>query len=489
MIKKNNEYSDISSHKKNKKKLIPPLLQIDNLSPCSWINDRLPDSLWSVLVIGSLDRETALDFFRYVSNYVEKNKEFADITHTSLGDISEDKLSKFIQHLVSYSDDIKRVLQPSCYYPEIPGFKTWKECIGLPDPKDAIKILSDCIKKTSNHQSQEATDCRWVKVLCMILGDKLVIPSKFEEQYKGILYYPNYGDMRQVRPTIRSCEIMLQSINLIWPSYFWKYNYTTTACIPELKYSQKYESICRGLDNQIKNQREKYINQLNEVNNDLISHFFKIVDNTDLNIRKESIFGLSLYSLTLFREIITYSITHSIVGRIALRSLVDSYISLKYLLKKEKDEPEIWNDFYEYGKGQAKLIYLKIKEMEENVSFLDLDEIGLILNEDKWLEYIPINLGHWNSNNTRSMSEEAGIKEIYDKYFNYTSGYVHATGFAIRESVYQFCLNPLHRFHRIPIFGYKTKSNIVPDSIELLNKILGCLAKTYPTFDSRMELL
>jgi len=111
-----------------------------------------------------------------------------------------------------------------------------------------------------------------------------------------------------------------------------------------------------------------------------------------------------------------------------------------------------------------------------------------IANEDKWLEFVPINLGHWESANLRKMSEEIGLKETYDKFYNYTSGFIHANWGGIRESVFEKCLNPLHRFHNIPTAtSLSFLSNVTDDSLEILNNILECLSIAYPKFTFRIN--
>jgi len=477
----------IAEHTQFKKKLTPPLLKIP-FTNSSWINERLPEMLWAILIVGNFKREKALDFFRYVARYVEKNNEFADITHTSLGKIQDTKLEKFIEHLEAYSEEIKPLLQSLCIYNRLPKVEVWKKVLGISKVEEKEEMLYNAVLKTFDHQSQEATDCRWVKILCLALGNKL----KFSDRDKAdkILNYPIVGDMREIRPSIRAMEIgqaIMSSGDSNWSKNFWKDNYEMTDCIPEEVVSKKIEKLQEDLSLQIKNKREHYLKEIKKVRQDIINKFFE-VGNSDLDLRKEAVFGLGLYGLVLFSEINIYTGTHSLTGRIALRSLIEIYISLEYLLKKEVTEPRIWTDFYEYGKGQSKLIYLKYKENNFNSSSVDLNEIELLLNEDTWLEFTEINLGQWGSTDLRKMSEEANIKEIYDKYYSYTSGYVHGTNFAIRESIYQRCLNPLHRFHRLPIFDLSLMPTVIPDSVEIVNKIIDCLSKAYPKISNHIDL-
>jgi len=65
-------YSEIKAHTRLKKTLVPPFLTIPGLHLSSWINDRLPEMLWSSLLISQLGRNRALDVFRRTAQLVAK---------------------------------------------------------------------------------------------------------------------------------------------------------------------------------------------------------------------------------------------------------------------------------------------------------------------------------------------------------------------------------------------------------------------------------
>ena len=486
--KGNSRESAISSHKRHKKELIPPFLQIPNLELTAWVHDRLPEMLWALLVVGNLERDKALEFFRYIGQYVFENQECFDVTLTGIGKLPPEKAKYFIKHMLSWSEDISVILRPLRLYPEIPASDIWNELLEEPVlEEDWIKV-SESVVKTYVHQSQESTDCRWIKVLCLMLGGKLNFPISMKENVIEIFEYPNYGDMKMVRPTIRATEGALNNNDSTWSKFFWMHNYISTDCFPEDIYNKKIAVKRENLQNEIENTRKGFVSEIKQARNDLITHFFESVDETRVNPRHETSFGLALYGLTFFSEMIFYNVSSAITGRVVLRSLIEIYITFKYLLKKEQEEPRIWDDFHSYGTGQSKLIYLKLKEISAQSKCIELDELNIIVNEDKWIDFIPINLGHWGNTDLRRMSEYADVKEIYDLYYNYTSGFVHGTRGALRESIYQMCLNPLHKFHRIPISDFTAMPSVILDSAEVVNKILECLNTAYPSFDSRIKL-
>jgi len=492
-LRKNNE-TKLSRHKRIKKELKPPFMQIPNLKPCSWIDERLPEMLWAVLVIGNVERTKALDFFRYIDGYVEKNRDCYDVTLTGISKFLVNKKEEFIKRAISWSDEIKIVLRPLLLFPNLPAADVWKTCLGQSEPKEDWSKLAEGVSKTIWHQSQEATDCRWIKILCQISGGQLHLPSSSsgtDDLLKEITEYPNYGDLRKVRPSIRALEISFSPSSnndySEWSKSFWQHCFDETGCLPVEVVSEKNKKRQKEFTDETETARKYYFEETKNIRNKLIEHLLTTSKTSAIDSRHEGAFGIALFGLTLFIEIIFYRLPLSITGRGNLRMLVEAFIVFKYLLKKEKEEQDIWDDYRSYGSGQLKLIYLKLGELGEQISSVDINELADLVNEDKWAEFVAINLGHWDSVNLRIISEEVGLKALYDKFYNYTSGYIHANWGAIRESVYQKCVNPLHRLHRVPTYNLPLLSSITSDAIEVTNYILESLSEAYPKFEFRLR--
>lgn len=490
---RNNNETKLSGHKRIKKELKPPFMQIPNLKPSSWIDERLPEMLWAVLVIGNIERAKALDFFRYIAGYVDKNRDCYDITLTGISKFLVNKREEFIKRALSWSDEIKIVLRPLALFPGLPAVDVWRSFLGQSEPKGDWPKLATGVSKTLWHQSEEATDCRWIKILCLNVGGKAHFPSSLDGEndlLKEIREYPNYGDLRKVRPSIRAAEIgfgLTSEVGgSVWARDFWQYCFDETGCLPVEAVSEKNKKRQKEFTDETETARKYYFEETKKIRNKLFEHLLTTSKTSAIDSRHEGAFGITLFSLTLFIEIIFYRLPLSITGRGNLRMLVEAYIVFKYLLKKEKEEPSIWDDYRSYGSGQLKLVYLKLKELEEQISSVDINELADLANEDKWVEFVAINLGHWDSVNLRTISEEVGLKTFYDKFYNYTSGYIHANWGAIRESVYQKCVNPLHRLHRVPTYDLPLMSSITIDAIEVTNYILESLSEAYPKFEFRL---
>jgi len=480
----------LKDHKQYKKELNPPLLAKGlNVKPSSWFNERLPEMLWAVLIIGNLKREEALKFFRYIASFVETNQECSDVTLTGISQLPTEKRKLFIKHFASYSQDVKDILRSLLLFSKLPAFNDWKEVLPEALPEEDWQKTVKGVDITFWHQSQEATDCRWIKILCVILGGNLKFPIAMEDTIRGILEYPNYGNLKTIRPNIRALEIAPKSEQEDepneWAERFWECCFKETHCFPEELVNKKIQKRQKKLLKEMKDSRIYHLKETENVRKKLVDHFFISAKTSAIDSRHEGAFGLALYAVSLFTEIILYRTSLSITGRLELRALVEIYITFKYLLQKEKNESSVWDDYRSYGTGQIKLIYLKLQELKLDASSIELDEMDLIANEDKWVEFVPINLGHWDSANLRKMAEEVKLKDLYDKFYNYTSGFVHGNWGAIRESVYQRCINPLHRHHKGPTPEFPLMSSVTKDALEVTNKILDCLSAAYPTFDSR----
>ena len=169
-----------------------------------------------------------------------------------------------------------------------------------------------------------------------------------------------------------------------------------------------------------------------------------------------------------------------------MRTLVESFISLAHLARK--DDTGLWRSWRVFGAGQAKLQYLKIEALEEEPSYVNLETLKALANEDLWEEFLQIELGHWSKADLRNLSIEAGVKEYYDEFYAWTSSFAHGHWGAVRNSVFDNCGNPLHRLHRIPRASARALSDVVPDASRVTDKVLEIVETHYPPFPHRVAV-
>lgn len=462
-------------------------------SPTSWLDDCLPNLLWAAVVISEVERDTALEIFRGVVratiDHVAKHDELF-VTHNYLAIASNEEFDAMMAPVLG-SEALKKVMPALLFSTWLPDREHWARHFEPMEENVAAGILMAAVGRAHFHQSQEATDLRWLKMLSLIFAQKrMQFDQSFQKQLEEIAYYPNEGDMRAVRPTIRAMEMGTRTIEFgaeemaaSWPKDraplskydpepFWKEMQEKTSCLVP----SKFEQAEVGASDTRK--------ELHKINGLLLGHFHKSAHTTKADARHEGAFGIALYAFHL-ALVAAATPTNSLAeGRIILRTVLELVITLHYLTIK--DDATIWLQYRKYGQGQSKLAFLKNVREEEIPGFIDLEQLEEFANEDRWMELEDIELGHWANLNLRKMSEEAGLKDLYDKFYDWSSGYVHGQWASARSTVFINCLNPLHRFHRIPgPFGQQFPSILV-DVSKLLNRMLDDINRLYPAFKPRI---
>ncbi|MBP8976601.1 MAG: hypothetical protein KBG83_07785 [Bacteroidetes bacterium] len=473
----NSNHTSLEKHTRAGSKLMPPLAQLPNMNPSSWRDNRLPEMIWAGLLFSTLPRNNVFkkmkELVTYLSKYRDSENPIFNISLSGIAQMPLDKQEEII-HLISTPDEFAKALSPLLLFDSLPIKDKWEKYLSLHTPE--WKPLMVSVAKLLDHQSQESTDCRWVRVVCMIAAGQLSFPKEMEEVVKGIVYYPDYGDLRVVRPTIRSTEGGLAQLldqESSWSNEFWAECLEKTGCFPLLRSNQEtFNSVTT-------------IEKIKSVYSDSIDICNKTRITTAVDSKHETIFGMIFYSLRLLMELMRTNASQSISAQLVLRSLVECYITLTYLIKKGDDT--LWKSYRVFGSGQAKLSYLKLELNSETTNYVNVETLQELANEDIWEEFLPIELGHWTNSNLRKLSEEAGIKEIYDQYYPWTSSYLHGHWGSIRDTVYETCGNPLHRLHRIPSTQLQSLPDVLPDACRIVDLILGIASSCYPEIQLRVS--
>ncbi|MBB4526275.1 UNVERIFIED_ORG: hypothetical protein M2435_006401 [Rhizobium sophorae] len=229
----------------------------------------------------------------------------------------------------------------------------------------------------------------------------------------------------------------------------------------------------------------KLIDDLHGMTRRISFHFMQTITTTYSDPRHEGSFGLVLYALNIALSSALSPSNGLAEGRAILRTIVELFITLHYLAKEDK--PTLWQQYRSYGIGQTKLALLKNLRAEDVPEFLSVDELELLANEDRWLEFEDIELGNWANTNLRKMSEASGVKDVYDKFYDWSSGFVHGQWGCVRGTAFTTCLNPLHRFHRVPAEPLQGMASVMSDICGLLNRMIDDLNSLYPVFKPRIN--
>lgn len=216
----------------------------------------------------------------------------------------------------------------------------------------------------------------------------------------------------------------------------------------------------------------------------LCKHALVTQTTSGVDAKHDAVFGTALFCLNLLRELITCGV-RSTLGRMALRTILESQITLAYLIKK--NDPSLWLSHRVYGAGQAKLSFLKLDGDEALPEYVSLETLRALANEDQWQEFLNIDLGHWDKTNLRKMSEVADLKDMYDRYYPWPSAFVHGHWGAVRDTVFTTCLNPLHRLHRVPRLNARIQNEVLTDASTLIDQVLTLVNQCYPSFSMRLR--
>jgi len=219
--------STLDQHDRNDKTLTPPFRSLlpDPSSTKSWRDYRLPEMLWAALIISHLPRPEALDVFQQVAKFIgqiQDTDSAGSVTLSGLARLSPHLLQGFLD-TVAATENLREVLRPLLLFRELPARDYWQQTLGqTPSIMNGWAKLQLAVAKTLDHQSQESTDCRWVRLLCAIAAERLIVTKESAVMY---VRYPQSGDVAMVQASVRAAEValdvILQDIDEEWPSQFW----------------------------------------------------------------------------------------------------------------------------------------------------------------------------------------------------------------------------------------------------------------------------
>jgi hypothetical protein len=475
---KKHHHTVLSKHQRVGKKLIPPLVRVSNLSLQSWTNERLPELIWIALLLQNVGRDPVLELIRTLGTRIGAAGGPETLTLSGIASAlpaARQTVIDFVCHPV----EARQALTPLLLFPELPGYDEWASGIGMTPEPSCWHVLGDAAAGMLNHQSEASTDARWAVVIAMLGAGKLRFPLEMADRVKEIALYPHMGDLQMVRPFIRSAEGGLsfntsESSASQWSKDFWDRCMRETACAPLQAMTAPASPIDVGTTRQ----------SLSRVSCALQAHANSTRVTTAVDARHDSVFGLALYCMSLLSEVLSVGASTTISARLILRTMLEAYLTLAYLVRK--DTPDTWMAYRVHGSGQAKLSMLKAYEAEDIPHCISIERLEELAGEDMWQELVSIDLGHWANANLRQLSNDAEKMDDYDRLYPWTSVFVHSQWCGVRDTVFDICGNPLHRVHRIPRSYAQPSPDVVVDATGIADKVLCLVHEAYPGFPLRL---
>lgn len=322
-----------------------------------------------------------------------------------------------------------------------------------------------------DHQSNEATDIRFVALYFNLLSGKLHLQK---EQVNLLMTYPVSKQtdeiMRMARPTVRSLEMMVltfEKAESVYLKEFWRCVSEMTDCsIFVIEFPEEKRDITA------------YMEKLHEV----IAYLSELfVSANPLDEKMNVLLGIATYSYKRLKEIYEHQLFNSISGRSCVRVLIENYIMMRYLVKNEPSHDNIWRDYQLYGMGLYKLVLARHRESAvSDQSHFDERYIEALVNEFKGEEFIDMDTKYFDKQNIRLKAESVGEKELYGLYYDYDSSFEHGLWGAIRESSLLKCNNPAHKYHCVPDVEDETRlKTVMPDCVMVMNKTVSFLNELY----------
>ncbi len=269
--------------------------------------------------------------------------------------------------------------------------------------------------------------------------------------------------MRMYRPSIRVTEMMdfESSPDKYFIDFFWKEIGLKTDCKPVIfDFKNKDEGM----------NYKKYILEFQEKLNYILS---EQKEKSLVDDKFDVIIGTITFALKIFNDVIEKNIDDNIIGRHAFRTILETYINIKYLLKIESEHPNIWEEYKLYGIGKYKLPLLKERENIEQKDKTHFVEplIDIVINEVIWEEFVDIDLRYFDNKRIKEKFEEVGEKHLYEVLYEYDNNFIHGFWGAVRESSMLHCDNATHRYHSIPDINFQQKMPSVNNDIyKIMNK-------------------
>lgn len=469
-------HSKLSDHTFKKGKFITPInalpLTQELEDEKSWTYGRMPEYLWIGLILKYYGREEGL---RKAYNIISALHKLAPELYTArlsqILKLDADIQKKFYEFIVYIG--AKEALAPLTIYLTASQASIFAECFHCPEQSiaDRCETIIQTMRDIMDHQSNEATDIRFVALYFNQLSEKVHL---LKDQVDILAAYPKakHSDeiMRMARPMVRSLEMVILTFENADSEYlkgFWRCVSEMTECnIFAIKFPEENRNVTA------------YMEKLHAVFV-YLSELFTTAD--PLNEKMNVLLGIATYSYKRLKETYEHSLFNSISGRSCVRVLIEDYIMMKYLVKNETSHDNIWRDYQLYGMGLYKLVLARHRERgTSEQSHFDERYIEALVNEFKDEEFIDMDTKYFDKQNIRLKAESVEEKDLFGLYYDYDSSFEHGLWGAIRESSLLKCNNPAHKYHCIPDIEDETRlKTVLPDCIMVMNKTLSFLNELY----------
>lgn len=450
----------LEGYKKYKNNFINPLdANLPNLYKVSYLDDTCPNILWIALIYESKGLDEAIkligDFMLVIDEV--KGKKIKGLIY-EFNDVSDDEWDSIRDKLEG--NTLKRlmeILSPLVeLYPECPLNRLFK---GVDIKKE--KNLETLLKVTANltYKPSKTASLSMGLFLDSLIRRKIFsMPDKAKENFDIIFLENNWESERakSIRPSIRASIIMFLDKNKrkLWAEYFWKRGFEISKCDALLDYymlKDSGKSIKKELSEPLARDFSEIVKDVYEIHGEA----FKSVVYTSKNFEELEInLGLFNRIFNLSKRLLqVFEYWNDELGKVVLRSIIDSYILLAWLQSNGTEEN--LRNYKEYGLGKKKLFIEHLKSKIGNDALNPFykrleNELNAELESIINPMFLNVNVGNWIDKSVRDMAMDIDEKELFDYLYNPFSDIIHGGYSSLEQHHLRNCYNPLHKGHKIP---------------------------------------
>lgn len=485
--------SSLEDHRRHKKTLTPPLMQIPKMVSTSWPHTGLPECIW----IAAVAEKTRVRAAAHAP--LDVLDEFVPPEET---DVLDGRISRFVLVPEDKRTEARAALRERApfglpedlghavaLYPECPAFWLYEDWLteNEPDHGRGVAYLKKLVAPMIPSREQLSAELRLMVIARRVKAGKFRMAPDIETA-ELLSKYPTYLDAdgrAQVESFVRATWNGIIGISddgdvaeHPWGRYFWQRSYTISSCewgnreveIDEIDEEDIPDNDAAGTSQQepsVWNLSKSFAQALKGLGEELRALQAEAELNTFDTETDEVKLGLASRAFRLLRNFLMTPLwwTNEMAPHL-IRSMVDERIITAWLLKQ--DDPALYVKFKEYGRGKRKLLKLKLEDlMDSDRPEADEDaeqlhaRLEAEVNQDTMEEFLEIDLGGtFSGKNIREMAKETDLADLYSLSYQPLSAESHGEWGSLVMFDLEHCANPLHLYHRLGSFDTNEHSYI-----------------------------
>lgn len=480
----------LEDHTRKKRRLIPPMRAAlgDKFSPFSWAREIVPELIWITLLVNGLGPARGIEVARLIGRAAaEASKKdpkplFAGVT--SFSELSADEKQEVLTAIDQHSLlELQSALKPlAVVWPNNP--LSFLQAAPEEDIQFSLLYLSPVLEEMFDRTSRAATIAISSAVYLGFDQNKIFVAKEiFEKNATAFIDVEDYPETDASRKAGSFFRTMAPIIFLRdnseermsgWSNDFWGRLSSIGGCLGEFQGVPQLPDITEGID-------EFVIAFTHFVHTDFRARESAWPIDLGNPQERQVILALLARQATVALELVSNPGTwNPNSAPIMLRAMADAHITLVWLMQNPRERVKLYVDD---GLGSIKLeiAHRKAELKKKGTSDPELEQ--LVEHLENWLAsqqadyFTEVNLGNWSGKTTRVMAQEAGCIDFYNYVFQPFSAAVHSYWSHVGRINVEFCQNPTHNFHFLPIIP-----SFAPDTHWCL-MAAKYLSKTFRSFD------